>query len=154
MVVPWFQIAPSPNSTKKPNFNATDPNAYPAANWATFDDIVRAAAADGITVDFTLSGGAPALGRGHGPAEAAHANPLFLAWKPNAAAYGQWVKAMGTRYSGHFTPKGATSAAAGGPFLGAVQRAQLRRGPRAAGDQRLLDPDRPDVLPRPGQPGL
>ena len=108
VVMPWFQIAPGANSSKKPNFNATDPNAYPAANWAVFDRIMQTAQADGLTVDLTLSGGAPRWAEAPFPG-GAHANPLFFAWKPNAAAYGAFVHAVGTRYSGHFTPKHATS---------------------------------------------
>jgi hypothetical protein len=108
VVVPWFEIAPSPSAKTKPNFDATNPNAYPEANWVTFDNIVRTAATDGITVDFTLSGGAPRWAEAQYP-KTQSANPLFLAWKPNAAAYGQWVRAMGTRYSGHFTPAGAST---------------------------------------------
>lgn len=108
VVVPWFEIAPSSSSARKPSFDATDPDAYPAANWLPFDNIVRTAAADGITVDLTLSGGAPRWAEAK-PPKAQTANPLFFAWKPNAAAYGQWVKAMGVRYSGHFTPEGETS---------------------------------------------
>jgi hypothetical protein len=139
VVVPWFQIAPSPSSTKKPNFNATDPNAYPAANWVTFDNIVRAAAADGITVDITLSGGAPKWAEAKAPASPG-ANPLFLAWKPNAAAYGQWVKAMGTRYSGHFTPKGATAALPAVHFWALFNEPNFGQdlGPQAINDSSVL----------------
>ncbi|HEX3978060.1 MAG TPA: hypothetical protein VHW96_17450 [Solirubrobacteraceae bacterium] len=139
VVVPWFQIAPSANSTKKPNFNATDPNAYPANNWTTFDAIDRAAAADGITVDFTLSGGAPKWGEAKAPASPG-ANPLFLAWKPNAAAYGQWVKAMGTRYSGHFTPKGATTPLPAVHFWALFNEPNFGQdlGPQAINDSKVL----------------
>jgi hypothetical protein len=105
VVIPWGQVAPSASSKKKPNFNATDPNAYPAANWAPFDAIMQAAQADGLTVDLTLSGGAPRWAESQPPA-APHANAAFFAWQPNAAAYGQFVKAVGKRYSGTFTPKG------------------------------------------------
>ena len=34
---------------------------------------------------------------------------LFRSWKPNVADYGDWVKAVGTRYSGQFTPPGASA---------------------------------------------
>jgi hypothetical protein len=108
VVMPWFQIAPNASSTKKPNFNATDPNAYPAANWGIFDEIVKTAQADGLTVDLTLSGGAPRWAEAAAPT-GAHANALFFAWKPNAAAYGAFVHAVGKRYSGTFILKGATA---------------------------------------------
>ena len=106
VVVRWSAIAPKPNSKKKPTFNGNDPNAYPAAGWAAYDSIVRAAAADHLTLDFTLSGGAPRWAEGSGiPA----GNTPFFSWKPSAADYGQFVRAVGERYDGHFTPNGQSS---------------------------------------------
>jgi hypothetical protein len=110
VVIPWAEVAPSPTAKKKPNFNATDPNAYPAANWAPFDAIMKTAQADGLTVDLTISGGTPRWAEAQ-PPHAPGQNGAFISWKPNAAAYGQFVRAVGTRYSGHFAPKGA-----GGPL--------------------------------------
>ncbi len=56
VIIPWSYIAPKGSSSQKPRFNATDPNAYPAGNWAQYDAIVRAAKTDGITVDLTFAG--------------------------------------------------------------------------------------------------
>ncbi|MGB9183454.1 MAG: hypothetical protein WCB67_05265 [Solirubrobacteraceae bacterium] len=99
VIVPWALIAPSFNAKKKPNFNATDPNAYPAKNWVPYDNIVRAAQADGLTVDMTVTGGAPVWADGSGiPPQGK--NPAF-AWKPNAKYYGEFVTAVGKRYNGH-----------------------------------------------------
>jgi hypothetical protein len=64
VIIPWAMIAPSPASTKKPSFNAADPNAYPASGWAPYDAVVQTAKQDGLTVDFTVSGGAPRWGPG------------------------------------------------------------------------------------------
>ena len=108
VVVFWYQIAPSAGAKKKPKFNATDPNAYPAANWTLWDTIVRDAAADGIKVDFTVAGGPPIWADGPGIPKAYLQNTHW-AWKPNAADYGQFMQAMGKRYSGTFTPKGQSS---------------------------------------------
>ncbi len=103
VVVFWYQIAPSPDSKTKPKFDATNPNAYPAANWAIWDTIVRDAAQDGIKVDFTVAGGPPLWA--DGPAiPKTYLKNTHWAWKPNAAAYGQFMQAMGKRYSGTFTP--------------------------------------------------
>ena len=67
VVVGWAQIAPDRRSLTPPrNFDAADPAAYPAANWAAYDTVVKLAAADGIAVDFTLSGGAPRWAEGPG----------------------------------------------------------------------------------------
>jgi hypothetical protein len=106
VTVPWAQIAPSPTKTKKPNFNATDPNAYPQAGWAPYDAIVQAAQQYGMTVYFDVTGGAPRWAEASKPLGSPGESLAFLAWEPNAAAYGQFVQAMGTRYDGHFTPKG------------------------------------------------
>jgi hypothetical protein len=99
VIVPWALIAPDYTAKKMPNFNATDPNAYPAQNWAPYDNIVTAAKADGLTVDMTVTGGAPVWADGSQiPPQGK--NPAF-AWKPNAKEYGQFVTAVGKRYSGH-----------------------------------------------------
>ena len=57
--MPWAQIAPGTGQTRKPSFNPTDPNAYPAAAWAPFDGIVQAAKQYGLTAYFDVTGGAP-----------------------------------------------------------------------------------------------
>ncbi len=105
IIVPWSQIAPDSLSFTKPAFNATDPNAYPANNWAPYDTIVRDAQKYGIRIDFTVTGGAPqwaeaAVPGGYDP---------YFAYKPNAQAYGQFMQAVATRYDGGFTPTGQTS---------------------------------------------
>ena len=105
VIVPWSELAPSPNAKKKPSFNATDPNAYPADDWAPYDAIVREAGVYGLTIDFTVTGGAPRWAENGNPPQ----NDPFFAWRPNASDYGQFVQAVGTRYSGHFTPPGAGS---------------------------------------------
>jgi hypothetical protein len=108
VVVFWYEIAPHPEAKKMPRFNATDPNAYPAANWTVWDTIVRDAADDGIKVDFTVAGGSPTWANGPGiPKNFLH-NAHF-AWNPNAREYGQFMQAMGKRYSGTFTPRGEST---------------------------------------------
>jgi hypothetical protein len=114
VVLFWTSVAPQIESTKKPNFDATNPNAYSAADWAPYDAIVQAAKAEGMTVDFTVAGGAPRWAEGKGiPSNyvIAH-NPYakYFAWKPSATDFGQFMQAVGTRYSGKFTPSGESSA--------------------------------------------
>ena len=73
---------------------------YPAANWSIYDQIVRDAHADGITVDFSLTGPAPLWA-------AAVVSPRpenYGEWKPSATAFGQFVEAVATRYSGSYDP--------------------------------------------------
>jgi hypothetical protein len=97
--MPWQAIAPAPGSTHAPGgFNASDPASYPSASWRLWDEIVVDAWRDGLTVDLDLMGGAPrwALGPGR---RAGNSNPN---WEPSPAAYGSFVQAVATRYSGAY----------------------------------------------------
>jgi hypothetical protein len=95
----WDTIA----TNRKPA-NGSNPASYPAANWAPYDNIVRYAQADGISVYFTLTGPAPRWALGPHP-------PSGTAgwWEPSATAFGQFVRAAGARYSGSYKPKGAST---------------------------------------------
>ncbi len=99
VVLPWNAIAPDPSSAGLPaRFDATDPAAYPARNWAIYDTIVRDAAARGIGLDLTLSAPPPRWAEGRGaPQPSAHTY-----WKPSAREFGDFVKAVATRYSGRY----------------------------------------------------
>ncbi len=109
VIVVWAQIAPNPKSRTAPSgFDAANPADYPATNWAPYDEIVRLATADGIAVDFTLSGGAPRWAEGSGIPPAALDNP-YWAWRPSAPDFGQFAEAIGERYSGNYIPAGQTS---------------------------------------------
>jgi hypothetical protein len=108
VVVFWSQIAPDWSSTRRPrNFDAADPAAYPASHWAPWDAIVRDAAADGIAVDFTVSGGTPRWADGPGMPSIASSNPMRT-WLPDAREFGLFMRALGTRYSGTYIPPGQT----------------------------------------------
>ncbi len=106
--LPWSRIAPGYSSSQQPRFNASDPGAYPASNWSVYDNAVRQAAADHMTIDLTVTGGAPVWAEGAGIPRADRTN-IDFAWKPNAADYGQFFTAAGKRYSGSYTPTGASS---------------------------------------------
>jgi hypothetical protein len=106
--LPWSLIAPSSLSAKKPKFNATDPGAYPAVNWSSYDATIRQAAAAHVAIDLTVTGGAPLWAEGSGLPSQNRRN-LAFAWKPNAADYGQFFTAVGKRYSGSYTPRGEKS---------------------------------------------
>ena len=69
-----------------------------------------------------------------------HANAAFFAWKPNAAAYGQFVKAVGTRYSGHFTPKRTSGALPAVHFWALFNEPNFGQdlGPQAINDSTIL----------------
>jgi hypothetical protein len=103
----WATVAPNPHSSRAPKrFNAANPGAYPAHNWAPYDAIVRDAQADGIGVSFTLTSPAPqwALGRG------VPRGGIFGVWNPSPSAFGAFVRAVGARYSGSYRPRGSRTA--------------------------------------------
>ena len=112
MFIQWATVAPSPNGAKQPNFNASDPNAYPARNWAIYDQAIKAAQDGGITVDLEITGGSPAWASGkNAPAGSCFVkNRSYCSWMPNAKMYGQFVHAVTERYDGHFKPTGASTA--------------------------------------------
>jgi hypothetical protein len=101
--MPWLTIAPAPKSVRAPQgFDASNPAAYPAANWKLWDTIVTDANRDGITVDLDVMGGAPRWAQGPGR-PAGNGNPN---WEPSQADYGEFVQAVATRYDGQYTPAG------------------------------------------------
>lgn len=91
----WNWVAPNPNSKTRPaGFDAADPNAY-GGLWFRFDELARGAAARGITLQWTITGPIPAWA-----SDCNGSVPLRHTCRPNPREYGQFVKAVGTRYSG------------------------------------------------------
>ena len=88
-LVYWKSTAPSPDSRTRPDFDASDPAAYPAGTWDRYDRLLDAAAARGIDVRLTPTGGAPrwaTRGRRDNLTE------------PSPAEFGRFVTALGRRY--------------------------------------------------------
>jgi hypothetical protein len=109
VIVGWAQMAPDWQSQRRPRgFDATDPAEYPEANWAPYDAIVKLAGADGIAVDFTLSGGAPRWAEGPGIPKGAVDNP-YWSWRPSPAEFGEFARAVAERYGGSYVPPGQTA---------------------------------------------
>ena len=86
-LVYWQQFAPSPNRKRKPSFNASDPNAYPAL--ALLDRLIAAAEARGINVILTPTGPVP---RWATRSKKGHVN------RPSPRQFGQFVTALARRY--------------------------------------------------------
>jgi len=104
--VPWNSLAPDPTAlVRPPGFDAADPAAYPASSWAIYDTIVRDTQARGIGVDFTIGPPPPRWASGKG---APHPSTQ-TEWRPSATQFGQFVQAIGTRYSGHYVPPGSST---------------------------------------------
>lgn len=79
--------------------NPDDPNAYPASQWAPYDAAVQGAIQRGLGVFLNVNGPAPDwASKGSGGTT-----------RPNAAEFGHFARAVGTRYSGSFVPAGGTT---------------------------------------------
>ncbi len=94
VIVSWREIAPEPNSPTKPVFDATDPAAYPAQSWTALDDLVQGARSRGMSVLLTPNTPVPNW------ASSSHDQLT----DPNPTDFQQFVQALGTRYSGSYSP--------------------------------------------------
>jgi hypothetical protein len=93
--------------TRPPQLHPTDPATYPG--WEPWDAVDQAAAETGIRLYLTITGPIPIWAAGPnppGPLSVQHG----VVWKPSASDFGQFVQAVGKRYSGHYKPPGAKSA--------------------------------------------
>ena len=105
----WGPMTPDSTSHTRPaGFDAANPAAYPAANWAPFDAIVRASATRGMGVDLALEAPAPLWATAPGVPPGTSAG-FVGSWEPSAKEYGLFVKAVGKRYDGHYTPAGEST---------------------------------------------
>jgi hypothetical protein len=103
--VPWNSLAPNSLALRPPSgFDGGNPASYPPSAWTLDDEIVRDAHAAGLELDLTMGAPVPRWAEGPGAPPAA-----FVDWEPSAPLFGQFVHALGVRYSGHYTPSGASS---------------------------------------------
>lgn len=107
--VRWSWIAPNATSFTKPNFDATNPNAYPAGAWSALDAAVLDAQSMGIRVMFNPTAFAPLWAQGPNASRYGGKYNTTFAWEPSASEFGQFVQAVATRYSGSFVPPGSST---------------------------------------------
>jgi hypothetical protein len=99
----WAAVAPDPTGHKPPHgFQASNPAAYPASQWAPYDAIIRDAAAAGIRIDLDLAGKAPQWAMPGYPRLTMQGSV-----RPSPSDYQGFVEAVGKRYDGTYTPSGA-----------------------------------------------
>ena len=112
VTIEWKDIAPDPNSSNEPaGFDATDPADYTLATyggsagiWGPYDRVVQMAAARGIGVDFNLTAPAPAWAVQPAPVTSEFGTRPADHYDPSTTDFGQFVQAVGTRYSGTYVP--------------------------------------------------
>ena len=94
----WSLVAPDPTASKPPKFKATEPGAYPPGAWDRYDLLDREAHKLGMKVYFQITPLDPKWGRAKGNPPEGKA----LGRAPDLSLFSQFVKAVGTRYSGHY----------------------------------------------------
>jgi hypothetical protein len=88
ILVYWRDIAPDPASTERPDFDAADPNAYPAESWRALDRFVRESRERGFLTLMTVSGPGPRWASKSG----SQVND------PDPAEFRLLMRALGARY--------------------------------------------------------
>src|SRR3954451_5263838 len=87
VIVYWNDVAPSPNSSRRPSFDATDPTQYPG--FAKYDRLLQAAHDRGMKVLLTISGPVPKW---------ATQSRKDNVTRPRPAEFQKFVTAIGKRY--------------------------------------------------------
>ena len=96
----WSVVAPAAKENAKPGgFDGANPSAYPADAFDRYDTVTRLARERGIGVNFDITTPAPDWATDE-PERA----DLDDTQNPNAAEYGAFVRALGTRYDGEHGP--------------------------------------------------
>lgn len=95
----WSVIAPSPDAAQRPDFDDTDPGAYPAGNWMNLDRIVRMANDAGLRVMIDIAFWAPRWAT-HSPAT----ETTRLRTDIDPELYAHFARAVALRYSGTWAP--------------------------------------------------
>ncbi len=93
----WRRVAPANDQPTKPIFEATDPAQYPAEHWVPYDRLVQAAQARGIQVNLNITSPVPRWAAAESPRA-----DIQETFGPNAEEFGNFVRALGTRYSGSY----------------------------------------------------
>ncbi len=94
----WTLVAPDPLGTAAPQFDATDPSAYPPRAWNRYDYLVEEAHLLGLRVYFQF---APPVPRwAIAPNFPRTPGTEILGQVPSFTLFNQFVQAVGRRYSG------------------------------------------------------
>jgi hypothetical protein len=89
VILYWHDVAPHPGRRRDPQFDQTDPGAYPAWRWAPYDRIIQEAERRGMRVLLTVSGPVPRW---------ATLSRRSTVKFPSALRFGRFMEAVGRRY--------------------------------------------------------
>lgn len=104
--IQWRDLAPE-GASKPAGFDGSNPGAYADAKWAPYDDAIEGAQTRGMEVLVSITGPAPDwASQGNGGVR-----------RPDAAEFGAFVRAVGTRYSGAYPTAAGTPAPPAAPSL-------------------------------------
>jgi hypothetical protein len=95
----WSVIAPEPDAAVKPEFDDTDPAAYPVGNWMNLDRIVRMANDAGVKVMIDIAFWAPRWATKSPASET-----IRLRTDIDPVLYSRFAEAVARRYSGTWAP--------------------------------------------------
>ncbi|HEU4979528.1 MAG TPA: alpha-amylase family protein [Solirubrobacteraceae bacterium] len=95
----WSVIAPKPDSDTRPDFDATDPGAYPSGAWRNLDRAVQDAHDAGLKVMIDIAFWAP-----HWATQGDAQGDARARTQIDPAAYAQFAQAVARRYSGSYAP--------------------------------------------------
>ncbi len=93
----WSIMAPANDQETKPAFDATDPAQYPLRHWERYDRLIKGALARGILVNLNFTSPVPRWAASKSPRA-----DIQATFGPNAEEFGNFVKAVATRYSGTY----------------------------------------------------
>jgi hypothetical protein len=96
----WHLVAPASRSKHRPDFGSNGPawpGSYSQSAWDRYDRIVTKAQDHGLGVLFSITGPAPAWASGGGHRQES-------AVRPNPKDFEDFVRAVGIRYSGSYSP--------------------------------------------------
>lgn len=99
MRINWRVMSPS----RRPA-NPSDPAAYNTGDWVRYDRAIRAIQARGMDAFLMVTGPAPSWASRTTPRRWRRRGVPQGAHRPNAALFGQFVRAAGRRYSGSYDP--------------------------------------------------
>jgi hypothetical protein len=84
---------------QRKRFKPKDPRTYPTRNWDRYDNLVKDAANLGMPVYFTVTGPGPSYGHTKAPPSQRQNAGTY---KPIPARFGDFVEAVGKRFSGKY----------------------------------------------------